>query len=44
MTAIQAATSGNGSVPAVWLFLRCFLFLFFVAVATFSFFGVYFAA
>ena len=26
MAAIRAAASGNGSVPAVWLFLRCFCF------------------
>ena len=44
MAAIRAATSGNGSVPAVWLFLRCFFVVVVVVVASFSFFGVYFAA
>ena len=39
MAAIRAATSGNGSVPAVWLFLRCFLCFVYLVVATFSFFG-----
>ena len=27
MAAIRAASSGNGSVPAVWLFLMCFFSL-----------------
>ena len=39
MTAIRAATSGNGSVPAVWLFLRCFFCFFLLLLPLLAFLG-----